>query len=160
MQMKWETIAVVPMREDGGLEAGLLCAIVLFLYSSPIGGAILIDCKVNSSLQSCTMKNCKTVYDDPSWSGMVVVEKERLGRINTQREQNKLSFLIIGTFVERNGRIHIDRYWWYFLILDCFYTFFFYIHYCCEQQSNFLNSFIKMAFKYSGSPGLIFALWI
>ena len=42
--------AVVPVREDGDLEAGLLCAIVLFLYSSPIGGAILIDCKVNSSL--------------------------------------------------------------------------------------------------------------
>lgn len=34
--MKAEATAVMQMREDGDLDAGLLCAVVLFSYCTPV----------------------------------------------------------------------------------------------------------------------------
>ena len=77
-------IAVVLGREDVNVEARLLCCICI---APPIGGTILTDCNLNSSLLQNCIKNSKTVYNDPSWSWMVSVEKEKIGRKNIQSKK-------------------------------------------------------------------------
>ena len=91
-------IAVVLMREDVDLDAWLLCC---FCIAPPIGGTILTDCNLNSSLLQNCIKNSKNAYNDPSWNGMVIVEKEKIGRKNLQTKKQIKPFNYVNSNQEK-----------------------------------------------------------